>query len=197
MEHEFPFWTFQLEKWKIYSRKFSTGTTRKVFFRLLFNWILTKCFVSGRQPKNENNRDYFDLAVVQCNCHLQHSVYIRVWRSRYACINFFICFSTKTSRKLAIIVPHQGYQATFISKGNAVQFRLKKVKRSLPFCCIEGLFWKSYLFDSRSQLRRTLGPISPPKQSYCEIRHTPTQSLAKQPQNYHLQYAHIEIRVFC
>lgn len=147
--------------------------------------------------ERKQSRDYFDLDVVPCNCHLQHSVYIQVWRSRYACINFFICFSTKTSRKLAIIVPHQGYQATFISKGNAVQFRLKKVKRSLPFCCTVGLFWKSYLFDSRWQLRRTLGPISPPKQSYCEIRHTPTQSLAKQRPNYHLQYAHIEIRLFC
>ena len=37
----------------------------KVLFRLFFNRILRKRFVSGRQPKNENNRDYLsDLAVV-------------------------------------------------------------------------------------------------------------------------------------
>ena len=166
-------------------------------FPFTFQLDFDEMFCKWETTEERKHRDYFDLAVVPCNCHLQHSVYIRVWRSRYACINFFICFSTKTSRKLAIIVPHQGYQATFISKGNAVQFRLKKVKRSLPFCCTVGLFWKSYLFDSRSQLRRTLSPISPPKQSYCEIRHTPTQSIAKQPQNYHLQYAHIEIHLFC
>ena len=59
--------------------------------------------------ERKQSRDYFDLAVVPCNCHLQHSVYIRVWQSRYACINLFICFSMRTSRKPAINLPHHGY----------------------------------------------------------------------------------------
>ena len=32
------------------SRKFSAGTTQKVVFHLLFNWVFCKLFVNGKQP---------------------------------------------------------------------------------------------------------------------------------------------------